>query len=74
MDEIKQAIDELKRMQKNLDDKEVKLDLSDIRSILGHVTFSLIVLIEENSKVRKKLEKAFEKNMPKRSGSSELYS
>lgn len=74
MDEIKQAVDELKNMQEDLDDKEVELELADIRSILGHVVFCMIVLIEENTKVRKKLERAYEKHIPKRGSGLDLYS
>jgi len=75
MTEIEQAVDELKKMQKVLDDKEIEVSPEDIRSILGHVTFCMIVLIEENTKVRKKLEKAYEKHIPKRGGTGEnLYS
>jgi len=75
MTEIEQAVDELKKMQKVLDDKEIEISHEDIRSILGHVTFCLIVLIEENTKVRKKLEKAYEKHIPKRgSKGANLYS
>ena len=73
--EIEQAVDELKKMQKVLDDKETEVVLEDIRSILGHVTFCMIVLIEENTKVRKKLDKAFTKHINKRGSTPEnLYS
>jgi len=74
MDNIKQAVEELKKMQKDLDDPEVELELVDIRSILGHTVFCLTVLIEENSKVRKKLEKAYEKYVPKKGSGFDLYS
>ena len=74
MDEIKQAVDELKNMQKDLDDKKVEMRIVDIRSILGHVVFCMTVLIEENSKVRKKLEKAYEKYVPKKGSGFDLYS
>lgn len=73
--EIEQAVDELKKMQKVLDDKENEIELADIRSILGHVTFCMIVLIEENTKARKKLDKAYEKFINKRgSKGANLYS
>lgn len=62
---IEKAVDELKRMQETLDDKEEEIEPEAIRNILGHVVFCLIVLIEENTKVRNKLEKAYEKHIPK---------
>jgi len=73
--EIEQTVDELKKMQKFLDDKETEIEIEDIRSILGHVTFCMIVLIEENTKVRKKLDKAFTKHIIKKGGTGEnIYS
>jgi len=72
--EIESALQELKKMQKYLDDPDEEVSFNNIRNILGHVVFSLVVLIEENNKVRDKINKVFEQNTTKINIDSHLYS
>ena len=73
--DTEKAINELKEMQKVLDDKENEMEIAEIRNILGHVVFSLVILIEENTKVRNKFEKTFTEHIGKKGGTPEnLYS
>jgi len=60
MTDTEKAVDELKRMQRALDNKEEEISLELIRNILGHVVFSLVTLIEENIKVTDRMEKIIE--------------
>lgn len=53
---IRLALVELKNMQEVLDNKEKEVSIETIRSILGHVVFSITVLIEEFLQVRKKID------------------
>jgi len=60
MTDTEKAVDELKRMQRALDNKEEEISLELIRNILGHVVFSLVILIEGNMKVTDRMEKIIE--------------
>jgi len=58
--DIKKAVTELKKFQEAIDDPKRELNLDEIRAILGHVVFSLVILIEENMKVTDRMKKIIE--------------
>jgi len=58
--DIKKAVVELKKFQEAIDDPKREMNLDEIRAILGHVVFSLVILIEENMKVTDRMKKIIE--------------
>lgn len=57
MTDIENAVAELKKFQEAIDDSKREMNLDEIRAILGHVVFSLVILIEENMKVTDRMKK-----------------
>jgi len=74
-DNVDQVLKELKTMQEELDDVEnVEVTLETLRIAVGHLTFCLIVLIEENNKISKKLNKVFGEHIEHKDNANSLYS